>query len=307
MAHTSVINTERPRQRTGLVGPVVLIGLGVLLLLNNIGMVGWGVWGALLRFWPVLLIAVGLDILIGRRSVWISALIALGALLALAALVNSWGGWSGAITTLTDTAISQSLDGATRASVEIAPGVGVVRISAMDEPDGLMRGTVQTYSNERLDRTFTIHDGTGFFTLRSNQVAPWEPTTSYGERRWDLRLNPAIPTRLTISSGVGKTDADLSGLNLMGLTINTGVGEMAVTLPATGRFEAQISGGVGDTVVQIPAGLAARITINGGLGQTRVIGRYDRDGDTYTAPGYATAAHRVDLTIDGGVGSVTVR
>ena len=47
--------TERSPRRGGLVGPAILVALGVVFLLNNLGYLGWGVWGTLLRLWPVLL------------------------------------------------------------------------------------------------------------------------------------------------------------------------------------------------------------------------------------------------------------
>lgn len=308
MAHTSAIELERRPQRTGLVGPTVLIAAGIVLLLNNLGLVSWGIWASLMRFWPVLLVAVGLDIIFGRRSTWASALIALAALLALALLAGPWGSWSIRGAGLaTSTTISQGLDGARRASVELAPGVGTLRVSAMAEPDGLIVGTAETYANERLDRAFSVYDGTAFFALRSEQIQPWQSTGGWDTRTWDLQLNPEVPTRLMIAGGVGRTEADLSKLNLMSLDVNAGVGDVRLTLPATGRFSVQINAGVGDVEVTIPPGMAARITVNGGLGQTRVLGTYERSGDTYTTPGYATAEHRIDLMVEGGVGSVTVR
>ena len=51
---------ERPVRHGGLVGPAILIGLGVVFLLNNLGMLDWGIWNILLRLWPLLLIAIGL-------------------------------------------------------------------------------------------------------------------------------------------------------------------------------------------------------------------------------------------------------
>ena len=50
-----------------LIGPVILIGLGVLFLLNNMGLdfpIGW-LFGT---FWPLILIAVGLVQLAGGRQ-----------------------------------------------------------------------------------------------------------------------------------------------------------------------------------------------------------------------------------------------
>lgn len=43
--------------------PLILVGAGVLLLLNTLGVIPWASWSEIGRYWPVLVIAVGLSIL----------------------------------------------------------------------------------------------------------------------------------------------------------------------------------------------------------------------------------------------------
>jgi hypothetical protein len=64
------MDEKRDDRRRSLVGPVILIGLGVVFLLNNLGVLAWSVWEVILRLWPILLVAAGLDLLLGRRSIW---------------------------------------------------------------------------------------------------------------------------------------------------------------------------------------------------------------------------------------------
>ena len=47
--------------RTGprLFWPIILIGVGVILLLNNLGVIMGSPWEVIWRLWPVLLIALG--------------------------------------------------------------------------------------------------------------------------------------------------------------------------------------------------------------------------------------------------------
>ena len=61
-------------QRHGYVWGIVSIGIGTALLLSNLGYLTINVWDFALRFWPVLLIAWGLDLVIGKRTFW-SALV----------------------------------------------------------------------------------------------------------------------------------------------------------------------------------------------------------------------------------------
>ncbi|MFN2224851.1 MAG: LiaI-LiaF-like domain-containing protein, partial [Anaerolineae bacterium] len=63
------MNERRPK-RIDILGPVLLIAIGIILLLNTMGILEWSVWWRLIRLWPVLLIAAGLELLLGRRSVW---------------------------------------------------------------------------------------------------------------------------------------------------------------------------------------------------------------------------------------------
>jgi hypothetical protein len=56
------------RHRRSLVGPVILIGLGMIFLMDNLGLLDRTVWALLGTVWPLLLVAIGLDLLFGRRS-----------------------------------------------------------------------------------------------------------------------------------------------------------------------------------------------------------------------------------------------
>ena len=61
-------------RRGSLVGPVILIGLGIVFLLNSLGLLAWSVWEVIFRLWPILLIAGGLEIILNRVSAWGSLL-----------------------------------------------------------------------------------------------------------------------------------------------------------------------------------------------------------------------------------------
>jgi hypothetical protein len=46
-----------------------LLFLGIVFLLQALDVLPWGVWGTLWRFWPVLIIIIGLNILLSRYSI----------------------------------------------------------------------------------------------------------------------------------------------------------------------------------------------------------------------------------------------
>ena len=58
--------------------PLLLIGVGIVWLLANIGVIESFSLSFLLRLWPVVLIAIGLEIMFGRHSQILGGLIGLG-------------------------------------------------------------------------------------------------------------------------------------------------------------------------------------------------------------------------------------
>lgn len=296
---------ETQKHRSSLFGPILLIGLGILLLLSNMGLVTMDVWQMLLRFWPVILIAIGLDILFGRRS-------GIGAIIAVVVLVLVIVGslpWAGGVMagTTEPRAIQQELAGAQAADVRIAADVSSLTVGSTPDRTLLASGTIRPLRNERIDESFRQQGDRVIYTIRSEGPALSLPIWNWrGQGQWDLQLTTAVPLNLEISTGVGQATLNLEQLQLSALKINSGVGETTVTLPGRGNFQGEISGGVGQLTVLVPDTLAVQITASAGLGNVEVNGDFARDGKVYTSPNYDRAEQRVQLDVSGGVGAVTI-
>ncbi len=302
--------TDGNWHRAGLVGPVVLIGLGALWLLSNLGLLAINLWETLFRLWPLLLIAAGVDILLRRqRGGWTYAL-----RLALVVAILAGGVWLLAPGTspvrgqpLAGEQIARPLNGATRAHVTLAPAAGQLRLRALRDSRDLVHGTVGLTGSERVLSDFKLEAGAATYSLRTGGALVIPLGWKQGQGRWDLALNPDPALDLEISLGAGELDLDLTGLHLTGLEVSLGVGQTTVTLPASGRFRAAISGAIGQIVVVIPPGMAARIEVNTAIGSRNLPAGYTRDGDAYTSPGFETAENRVELEISQAIGEVIVR
>ena len=298
---------EQKRRRVSLVGPAILIGLGIVILLNNMGVLAWSVWDVIFRLWPVLLIAAGLEIILNRFSVW-------GSLLALVLTVAILAGtlWlmgpdirTGQIVATEE--VRQALGEASRAEVVIEPGVGSLHIEALLESANLVEGMVGAGRGQRVKRHFAVAGKTATFTLQT-EGATGGPFFWRGDQSgWELGLAPEVPLELKVDLGAGRADIDLTGLTVDDLEVSMGIGQTIVTLPEEGRFHAKIEGAIGETVVAIPAGMAARIRVDTGLAVSDLPNSYQQRGDVYTSPGYAGADDRADLEVDQAIGKVTIR
>lgn len=338
--------TTHKRYRS-LFWPIVLIGIGVIWLLGNLGVLTASGLLVLARLWPLLLIVIGLDLLFGRQSPVVGALIGVGAV-ALAVALMAVGpslGLAGPSYDVQTATFSEPRDDATSVSVNLALAVGSAAIVPLADPANLFEADVRHLGELTFDVTGetgktskTIHlsenevDHTSFFTPDLGIFGAAFDNRS--ELRWNIGLSPQVPLALTISGGVGDSELDLSALQLTSLNLNLGVGAVTLRLPAAdaaytatissgvgaadiaiapgAALTLTVSGGVGATTIDVPDGAAVRLEGEGGLGGMTVPGSLtlvsgDGDNGVWESEGFSSADRRIEIIFNGGVGGLTVR
>lgn len=300
MTNPSVPPPPTARERP--VWAYLLIAAGVVLLVVNAGWLDFGFLWSLLSLWPIALIAFGADLLTGGRYRVPVVGIALIVAVAWWAVGLRGGGVGGE---RLDVAVP--LDGARSGAVVLRMGVAETTVDAAAPSGSLLSGTIVVGRGETIVQRPSRSGDTARVEVLSEQTGPASITTS-DPRRWNLSLSRAVPLDLRVHAGVGRTTLDLRAATLTRLDYAAGVGETTVTLPDRGGYRGALELGVGSTTVRLPESVEARLTVRTGLGNVAVNGRFDREGDVYTTPGYAAAApsDRVDLTVQGGVGAVRI-
>ena len=298
------------RRRPSLIGPLILITIGILFLLANLGYLPLSFWEIAYRYWPLVLVLIGLEIIIGRHSI-IGALVILVLWFALIAgvlwLSVTQGGTYVSAAALSDQ-INQPLGEITRATIDLDIGVATANVTALgtDTAD-LMKGAFRHAGTMQAVKTFDVIGAEGRLALRETGTSPWMPFGGSASR-WDLTLNPTIPIALRINGGVGRADLDLSALNITSLSVDAGVGTVQINAPQLGSTTMRLNGGVGNLRVTIPPSVGARIRANKGIGSMRVDeARFPKAGNVYQSVDFASAANKIDIEVDGGVGSVEIR
>lgn len=319
-----------------IVGPTFSIGLGAIFMANNLGLLSWDSWMSILRLWPLLIIAIGLEIFIGRKNIWFSA-VGVGAALSLLAA----GLWlSGGILGVDRVAppgipivgeqIRQPLNGAESAQVKIDSSVGALSVDSLSGGKNLIEGTIYSVERETIHQQYEMDGDEISYYLYSN----WSPGgpfqfSDYEQTRlsWDLSLTEEIPLDLTISLGVGESDLDLSELQVSEIDLDLGVGQTRVelpggeyqayveggvgqtivTLPDEGQILLNVSGGVGEIVIRIPDDMAAKIYVDRGIAGLSVPSGYTQNDDIYTSPNYDEGEDYVELYLEQGIGNIAIR
>ncbi len=297
------------RQPVSLFWPLLLVGLGLLLLLQNFGRLPPEVWGALVPLWPVLLVVLGLDMLLGRRSWWGGVVVAvIGALIVAGALI--WADLRAVTLKGGQTrALIQTPLGAQSAVVSVDVGLGELDVSALGPSLSLMEGTVVSGGADGVSQSYSLQGGVGRLALSQRQnalLAPFLAGQSAGTTRWTIRLSQSLPLEVDIRTGVGKANLDLSALRLSRLDLRTGLGQTFVSFPAGGATVAKIQAGLGDVTLTLPPDLPARITVTSGFANVHMPARFARQDKVYTTAGFAATGAYLDLEVEAGLGTVTV-
>jgi hypothetical protein len=304
------------RRRRSLIGPLVLVGLGLLLLYSSLRS-NWAPWEVIFRYWPVILIAWGLgkiwDHIRAREAAepaspsrfsggdWGMA-VALVALLVLA-LVHRPAREPVGNYHFTQTVAAQ---GAKTVHAEIELGVGDLNLSGGSS--GLLEADCYyTRPSEKPEMNYYVSGGNGELDIR-------EPGTQHvtfggGRRRndWNLRFGNQVPLDLDVKMGAGTGRLQLSGVPLTHLRVEGGAGTLFVDLSGDWKqsFDGRISGGVGTVTVRLPSSIGVRVHASGGLGAVKAPG-LERNGNAYVNSTYGKSPVTLTLDIEGGIGTINL-
>jgi hypothetical protein len=260
---------------------LILILIGVALLLNNFGLLPGNVWELA---WPLVLIVLGLSFIVGRQP--------------------------GPRRARSSVEEALALDGATSARVTVSHGGGRLLVTSGAPSDQLYAGRFGGAIARKVRRVSDQLE----VSLRpaGDNWQEWSDPGGWGDGQgrldWTIAFNAAVPLTLSFETGAAKTDLDLSNLKVVELSLQTGVSATTVAFPTNaGATRAVVKAGVASVHLRIPDGVAARIVGQMGLGALNVDERrFPRNGKLYASADYTTAANRIDLNIEGGLGAIDV-
>ncbi len=320
--------------------PLLLIGVGVVWLLNNFGILTGANIVALLQLWPLLLIVGGFELLFGRTQPQLARVLGIGTLaFALAFMVVGPVFGVGRIEVKTEQ-FTEPLGATATANIRLSPGVAKTTITAASsDSSNLLDANVTHIDTVTLSRN---GDKDKEITLQQESPRTWNwgfvsQNFADAKLRWDVMLNPKVPINLTVDNGVGESNLDLSKLNLTGADITAGVGQVTVnlpasatgynasidagvgaikaTLPAESSINLKVSGGTGNVDITVPEGAAVQVLVDSGLGRANfannlnfahTVNRGNDKNGTYETPNFASASHKIVIDYHGGVGNFSI-
>ena len=200
-----------------LVWPLLLILTGLLLLLNQLGVLSLS-WYAIWHLWPLVLVLIGLDILLNhtRLGAVVFLVVSSAVILLAVALLPRLGHRA---SNLEDMALSHPVAGIESAEVRLQVGVGELTVSATEDAEHLYEALVtHDPSHTKIIHDVATEGDVARIRLRSEHQR--SPAGGVAGDRWQVSLNAGVATHLRIDGGLNKIRLDLGGLRLSGLVVN---------------------------------------------------------------------------------------
>jgi len=294
----------------GLVFPLLLIGIGVVVLLVNTGVLSQDAVARFGDLWPLLLVILGLQLILNHTLPRQQAtLIGLGAtvLIVIAAvLYASLAPAAGA----RQADLSERLGGLSAATLDVNYNGATVDVQAGSLGDALYRAHID-YPGGESPPTFSLDHETG--TLAIREGSGFSPFHLFGSNRRHvlITLTDQIPWTITFDGGAADLRLDLRRLQLSKVDISGGASRVDSQLPAPkGTVVVAVSGGASDLTLRAPTETQWRVTVGGGASAVTINqSTYGALGGDFQqqSPGYGAANSRYDIEINGGASRLDFR
>jgi hypothetical protein len=258
-------------------------------------------------WWGIILVCAGALLLLDNLGVLAPLNIKAGPLIFSLALIGlgAWTLWASQQRhNFTTEELNIPLEGE-EVHVNLDFGAGELRVAGAALSETLLSGTFEGVEYD------VSHEG-GRQRVRLSSPSFTGPYWVVGpgqHRRWTMALNNAVPLTITVKTGASDARLDLSDLQVTRLKLESGANSTRVIAPAhAGYTEIRGASGAASLSVEIPEGVAARIRTGGALASISIDReRFPNIEGEYRSPDYETAANKVDIKLEMGVGSISVR
>lgn len=300
-------------RRSSIVGATVLIGLGVLFLYTN-SHPGVDPWPLLGRYWPLLLIFVGLGKLWdyyeiqknpggNRRLITGGETAAIVLIILFCFVIFRHQGRREAILRQ-----HEGIDygSAQSAQVDIQMGAGDLQLSGGAQK--LMDADLDYQVPSSIpDVSYEVNGSEGHLVVKQLERSHVHFAPGWGGEKndWDIRLGNKLPMELKVQIGAGRGTLHLSDLPLTKLDLQMGAGSATTDLRGDWKnnLDVHIQGGVGSATVLLPKNVGVEVHAEGGIGSVNSHGM-TKDGDHYVNEAYGKSPITLELHVEGGIGSI---
>ncbi|MHB1178833.1 MAG: LiaF transmembrane domain-containing protein [Daejeonella sp.] len=302
---------------------LIFIFVGSVFMLDNFDVIDF-YWGSVWRFWPIIFILIGANMLLSRladkntgailaASVTVLVLVFIGYQGSTSHSGRGWmhfefdkdkrnkdADWKAV------SSFSEPYTGAKAATLTIQGGATVYKLT--DTTTSLFQADVkEPYGGYTLNKT----------TLDSVEVLNFRKRNQRGDGfRMDdmeanethMRLNAAPVWDITVEMGAGETNFDLQNFKIRNLRFEGGAASFQAKIgskvPLT---DVHVETGVASVEIEVPETSGCRILVDSGLSSKDFNGFVKQADGSYETSNFDTAVNKINISLKGGLSSFEVR
>ncbi|KAB3532753.1 hypothetical protein F8154_11435 [Alkaliphilus pronyensis] len=288
--------------RDRIIGGIMLISIGIMFLLINLGFISWSVFNSLFKLWPLLLVVVGVNTIFKKNTVisattWILFIIAI---ISYGVYYNSNYPTNSAIL---DHITIEKHDAVEAAELKLK--LGGLMFNVGGTADNLVEASIDNrYVSHGIQHKNSHKRAIVEFESKSNTVSFFDGETPY----YVFKLNNEIPWSIDADVGAVSGEIDLRKLIIRDLHLKVGAGDVELILGDKGQLtDISINGGASNLDIIASKGLGIKARVDGGLNKTNLsnLGWIKSNG-YYISPGYEEASSKAIIDIDAGVANINI-
>lgn len=302
---------KRPRRRhpPSIAGALVVIAVGVFLLIVNL-YPALDAWAIISRYWPVLLILIGLAKVIesfryrgapGDPNPPRQSFAPYAVLVAVALLIVAMVKEGKVEANLHD---SHALDVGAAKDVDAKLDMATGKLTLTGGAERLLNADFKYLASDGKPVVdYTVTNGRGDINITQPNDSHIRMINSHNQ--WDLRFTDQVPLDLDVTLGAGDARLDTRGMDLRNLFVNIGTGALGLNLtgPRTHNLNATVKGGIGSATIELPSDVGVTVHASGGIGTVVTHGLTEHDHD-YVNSAFGKTPATINVTIEGGIGKI---
>ncbi len=312
-------------------GAIFLLFIGTLFLLNTTGVVHWGIWLHIIKFWPVFIILGGLRLVLEGSKVTeiIMTIVTFFSCLAVGFLAYS-SYTNQEVSFLpyfiinmrdvtntefkqeeTFTVLKDSYKDVQKRSLDI--DIAAAKATITDDREANYLEVDGNYDEQFVQPVVQSNLKDGELTILFDTVFSKE-RMYWGQNNMMFNLfigQPSILTDISLTVGAGDTELNFNKLLLDTLSAKVGAGRLLIALSDQSiPKEISLDVGAGEMILDIPKEVGYEINYSLGVGEIVADGKqiavFSDKGTSYKSSNYETSSDKIIIDAKVGVGSLSI-
>ncbi len=271
-----------------------LIVIGLAILLSSLGIIQISYFILLLKYWPIILIIIGLAMIF--RMKWIANI--LGLLLIFGLTLSLIAPHSNSAESIEINESVYSSKEIKSANLELEYGAGNIMIG-QDENTKILDYSIKTNNNSLPKIDYDIIGSKLDFKIQKSKIK--SDLIDTADDSWTIFLSDEITYDIDLKYGAVNSNIDLSELKVKELSIDSGACKSEIKFgnyPTT----VEINTGASSNIFTFPKNIGVKIIFDGGLSSTDFDG-FLKTGHEYTTENYEESQDHIEIKISAGLAS----